>query len=95
MKKIVGGLLLIALFLGIFATDAHAKYVSSSDSNNLTVTINVEMPQYTVVFDANGGTGSMSPQTIFSAASHAFSAASRSSVSSAFEKSDSTQSARS
>lgn len=52
-------LLLLPLFLFIFMPDTFSKYTNSYSRQ---VTLNISQPTYTVVFDANGGSGSMNNQ---------------------------------
>lgn len=64
MKKLACGLILVMaaalLQASAFSLDAQAKYVGEAE---LKVTIDVKMPKYFVVFDANGGSGdTMDPQ---------------------------------
>lgn len=61
MKKFACSLAIVvaALVCAVLAPNTYAKYVSS-DSESFK--LSVHMPKYTVIFDANGGTGTMEPQ---------------------------------
>ena len=52
--------IVVLMLLSIFVS-SHSKYISSFSD---TITLNIRKPEYTIEFNANGGTGSMSSQTL-------------------------------
>ena len=61
MKKFACGLAIVvaALVCMALAPNTYAKYVGSDGES---FKLSIHMPKYTVIFDANGGTGTMDPQ---------------------------------
>ena len=53
-------LAVVGFLVGFFATYTYAKYATTN--NDVSVTLSVNMPHYMVVFDANGGEGTMEDQ---------------------------------
>ena len=47
--------IVVLMLLSIFVS-SHSKYISSFSD---TITLNIRKPEYTIEFNANGGTGSM------------------------------------
>ncbi len=63
MKKIIGFIIIVMIVLiGLFACDTENSGSSSSDDSSSSSQEPVII-QYTVIFDANGGTGTMANQT--------------------------------
>ena len=53
-------LVAVGFKIGFSAVGSYAKYVTKNES--VTATLSVAMPHYTVIFDANGGSGTMESQ---------------------------------